>query len=473
MPIPDTQLSGHFISESLANEMVETNLLSGSNIKKAVIDSREIMPGDLFVALRGAKHNGHDFTDEAMKRGAAAVLIDEKSSVVQNQPFVLVRDSVTALQKLGSAWREKIGPNVLAITGSVGKTTTKNIAGEIFSNYTKTSWNRKNYNNELSVPLCLLEIPANCNLAIIEMGMYQVGEIDFLCKMAKPNIGIVLNVGPTHLSRAGSIENIQLAKSELPRSLPEDGHSILNFDDPLVWPMRQITRGNVLGFSAAGNKKADIIATDIEVTDDSKVKFNVRYKSQNSRFSIRLSGTHLVENVVAVISSGLAMGYTTEQISQTMEGMIFSDRIVKTDAPEGITILNDTYNSQPRSLEAALRVLGRSSGNKIALLGDMLELGSASTAEHIAAGIHAASSVDHLLTIGTESRILAKTAKENGLGSVEIVDNVQQAITALLEIVGPGDTILIKGSHALELDKAASAVISALRSRSDPKDKTL
>ena len=305
------------------------------------------------------------------------------------------------------------------------------------------------------------------------MGMYQVGEIDFLCEVAKPNIGIVLNVGPTHLSRAGSMENIQLAKSELPRALPADGHLILNFDDPLVWPMRQVTKSSVLGFSVTGNKKADVIVTDIGVTSDSKIGFNVQYKSQNSRFSIQLSGTHLVENVAAVISSGLAMGYTTAQLSETMEDMIFSDRIVQTHAPGGITILGDTYNSQPRSLAAALKVLGDSSGNRIALLGDMLELGSASRAEHIAAGIHAASSVDHLLTIGPESRILAEAAKESGLDSVQVVDNSQQAIEILLQIIGFGDTVLIKGSHALELDKVASAVISALKSDSDAKDKTL
>ena len=278
MPNPDKQLSGTFISESLADEIVETNLLSAINVKKAVIDSREIMQGDLFVAMRGTKHNGHAFVEEAIKRGAAAILIDEESSKPQQHSFILVRDSLTALQRLGSEWRKQITAKVLAITGSVVKTPTKNIAGEIFSNYENTSWNRKNYNNEISVPLCLLETPASSNLAIIEMGMYEIGEIDFLCKVAKPDIGIVLNVGPTHLSRAGSLENIQLAKSELPSSLPEDGHSILNFDDPLVWQMRQVAKSNILGFSASGNTKADVTATDIEVVSDRRIEFNIRYR---------------------------------------------------------------------------------------------------------------------------------------------------------------------------------------------------
>ena len=473
MPNPDTQLSGTFISESLADEIIESNLLSAINVKKAVIDSREIMPGDLFVAMRGTKHNGHAFVEEAIERGAAAILIDEESSKPQQHSFILVRDSLMALQRLGSEWREQIATKVLAITGSVGKTTTKNIAGEIFSNYENTSWNRKNYNNEISVPLCLLETPASSNLAIIEMGMYEIGEIDFLCKVAKPDIGIVLNVGPTHLSRAGSLENIQLAKSELPKSLPENGHSILNFDDPLVWQMRQVAKSNILGFSAAGNTKADVTATNIEVASDGRIVFDIGYKSESTRFSIELSGTHLVENVIAVISSGIAMGYTTEQISQTMENMIFSDRIERTDIPGGITILNDTYNSQPKSLEAALRVLDSSAGSRIALLGDMLELGSVSRAEHIAAGIHAASTVDHLVTIGYESRVLAQAAKEYGLTSVEMVNSNQEAIEALLEIIDFGDTLLIKGSHSLRLDEVASALISELKSRSHEKDKTL
>ena len=423
---------------------------------RAVIDSRQVAPGDLFVALPGERVDGHDFAATAVAAGARGVLASRELPDVEGVPVFLVDDTLAALQTLGAAWRDALTDlEVVGITGSVGKTTTKAITAAVLTRAFRVQANPLNYNNEISVPLCLIELRPGTQRAVIEMGMYTRGEIATLCRWAKPRTGIVLNVGPTHLERAGSMEAIALAKRELPDALPADGFAVLNIDDPLVKAMAQHTKAKVIWFGLGAG--ADVRGSDVESLGAEGFRFTLEFRGESRRLHVRLPGAHLVSNALAAAAAGLADGMSLGAVAEAIETLDVATRMRVVPLADGTRIVDDTYNAQPASMLAALDLLDEMPGRHVALLGDMLELGDASRYEHQRVGERAGEVLDALVTLGDNARLLGTTAQRTGHGEVHHASSREEATALLQALVRPGDAVLIKGSHALGLEAVVAA----------------
>ncbi|MEX2373115.1 MAG: Mur ligase family protein, partial [Dehalococcoidia bacterium] len=281
-------LDAAFVAAALGPRLrLRTGALDDSvRFERAVIDSREVRAGDLFVALPGERVDGHDFAAGAVEAGAAGVLLGRETPGVDGAAVFVVDEPLRALQHLGAAWRAALDLEVAGITGSVGKTTTKAIVAGVLGARYRVQANPLNYNNEISVPLCLLELRPETERAVIEMGMYTTGEIALLCQWARPRTGIVLNVGPTHLERAGSIEAIAQAKGELPAALPADGTAVLNIDDPYVRGMAEQTAAHVVWFGTADG--ADVRGSDIESDGDAGFSLTISADGESRRVRVPL-----------------------------------------------------------------------------------------------------------------------------------------------------------------------------------------
>ncbi len=331
--------------------------------------------------------------------GATGLLLSRPVPGIEAAARFFVADPLRALQHLAVAWRDAlVDLEVVGVTGNVGKSTTKLITAAVLETRYRVQAHRANYNNEIGVPLCLLELRPDTERAVIEMGMYTTGEIAQLGRWTRPRIGIVLNVGPVHLERAGSLEAIARAKRELPEALPAEGHAILNIDDPLVEAMAAHTAARVwrIGTSPA----ADVRGSEVVSRGADGFEFTLTYEAQSRRVHIPLPGGHLVTNVLAAAAAGLADGIEFDAVCAALETLDVPTRLAIRRLPNDVTILDDTYNASPAATIAALDLLGETPGRRLALLGDMLELGEMATAEHARVGRHAAGVVDALFTVG-------------------------------------------------------------------------
>ncbi|MGE3960428.1 MAG: UDP-N-acetylmuramoyl-tripeptide--D-alanyl-D-alanine ligase [Dehalococcoidia bacterium] len=453
------RLDVEFIAAALGPRLrrpVDPARVHTEEFTRAVIDSRQAQPGDLFVALPGERVDGHDFAAVAVDAGARGVIASRDVDGVEDVPVFLVDDTLGALQDLGAAWRAALPDlEVVGITGSVGKTTTKAITAAVIGHAFRVQANPLNYNNEISVPLCLLELRPGTQRAVIEMGMYVRGDIATLCRWAKPRTGIVLNVGPTHLERAGSMEAIAAAKRELPESLPAEGFAVLNIDDPAVKAMAAQTKARVIWFGLAPG--ADVRGSDIESLGAEGFRFTLEFRGEQRRLLVRLPGAHLVSNVLAAAAAGLADGMSLSAVAEAIEALQVPTRMRVIPLPDGTRIVDDTYNAQPASMLAALDLMDEMPGRHVALLGDMLELGDASRYEHERVGERAGEVLDALVTLGDHARLLGETAQRTGHGEVHHASSREEAAALLQALVRPGDAVLIKGSHALGLDAVVAA----------------
>ena len=445
-------LDATFVATALGGRLLsrEGRAPVSTRFTGAAIDSRAVQPGDLFVALPGEHVDGHDYAAGAVRAGAAGCLLRHPVEGTEDAALFLVDDTLASLQALGAAWREALDLDVIGITGSVGKTTTKGIVASVLSSKYRVQANPLNYNNEVSVPLCLLELRAETERAVIEHGMYTTGEIALLCSWTRPRIGVVLNVGPTHLERAGSIDAITRAKRELIEALPTDGAAVLNLDDERVASMAPHTAAHVWWFGTS--EGARVRGTDVMSDGARGFDFTLTFDGEARRVHVPLPGRHLLSNVLAAAATGFADGLTFEQVVAAIEALDVPLRLNVITLPGDITVLDDTYNAQPASTIAALDLLAEMAGRHVALLGDMRELGDASHAEHERVGQHAAAVVGLLITVGEEARALGDAARAAGLADVVHVDSREEATTALRARLAPGDVVLVKGSHALGLE---------------------
>ncbi|MFA7249877.1 MAG: UDP-N-acetylmuramoyl-tripeptide--D-alanyl-D-alanine ligase [Dehalococcoidia bacterium] len=417
----------------------------------AAIDSRAVHPGDLFVALPGERVDGHDFAAGAVHAGATGCLLNHGVEGTAAAAIFLVDDTLASLQHLGAAWRAALtDTQVIGITGSVGKTTTKAIVASVLSAKYRIQANPLNYNNEVSVPLCLLELRPETERAVIEHGMYTTGEIALLCRWTRPRIGVVLNVGPTHLERAGSMETIARAKRELIEALPAEGAAVLNADDPRVREMAPHTAARVWWFGTS--EDADVRGTDVASGGARGFEFTLAAQGRSRRVRVPLPGRHLLSNVLAAAATALADGLTFDEVTAAIEALDVPLRLTVIEMPGGITVLDDTYNAQPASTLAALDLLEEMAGRHVALLGDMRELGEVSRMEHERIGRRAAEVVALLVTIGDEARALGAAARAAGLAQAVHVGSREEAVATLRAHLRPGDVVLVKGSHALGLE---------------------
>ena len=452
-------LDAAFVARALGPRLRAIEGSAATPFTRAVVDSREVRPGDLFVALPGERADGHEFAAAAVRAGAAGCLLARPIEGVGAATAFIVDDTLAALQDLGAAWRTMLPVQVTGITGSVGKTTTKWIAAAVLAGRYRVQANPLNYNNEVSVPLCLLELRPDTERAVIEMGMYSTGEIALLCRWALPRVGVVLNVGPVHLERAGSIEAIVRAKRELPEALPPDGVAILNADDEHVRSMAPYTRARILWFGTM--EDAAVRGSDLTSHGLDGFECTMSHAGASRRVRVPLAGAHLLSNALAAAAVGLADGMNLDEVCEALTRLDVPSRIRVVTLRDGIRIFDDTYNAQPASMRAALDLLAETPGRHLALLGDMRELGPASQAEHRLAGEYAARVTALVLTIGDEARVLGEAAGAAGVKTHHCATR-EDATAALLAELQPGDVVLVKGSHVLGLDYVVTALEAAL-----------
>lgn len=447
-------------------------------ITDAVVDSRLAIPGAIFVALPGEQVDGHDYIQEAFERGAVVAIVQrdmppEFSVLDLRQPAsegergmlhvplcLRVEDSLVALQAVARYWRSRLSVRVIGVTGSVGKSTTKELTAEVLERRYKTVKNPGNLNNEIGLPLTLLRLSEAHERAVLEMGFYVPGEIAFLCEIARPHIGVITNVSQVHLERAGSMEAIVSGKAELIESLPPapEGVAILNYDEPLVRQMADRTQASV--FYYGSSPEADLWASDIQGLGLEGVRFVMHFQGDSIHLRVPLLGRHSVHTALRAAAVGLVEELTWQEIASGLQGSQSQLRLVAVQGPGGALFLDDTYNAAPPSVIAALNLLAELEGRRVAVLGDMLELGSYEERGHRMVGARAAHVVDELVTVGRRARWIADEALHAGLARSKLVefDDSDAAIEYLRHRVGEGDIVLVKGSRAMEMDRIVSAL---------------
>lgn len=418
----------------------------------AVLDGRRSEPGGLFVAFDGEHVDGHDYAEQAGRAGAVAVLGSRPTAL----PTVVVADAQAALQALAANVVARLRARliVVGVTGSQGKTSTKDLVGAVLSSAAPTVATTGSMNNELGVPITMLRADTETRCLALEMGARRVGDIAALAALVPPDIGIVLNVGQAHLSYFGTRGAIARAKGELVQGLTPGGTAVLNADDPAVTAMRALTDGPVLTFGRA--EHADVRVVDLALDSRSRPTFTLQTHEAATRLTLPFIGAHQACNAAAAAAAGLAAGIPLDAAAKALAGAALSKwRMELRELPGGITLLNDSYNANPDSGRAALDALAAiEGGRRIAVLGDMAELGDASEAEHRALGRYAAARADVVIAVGQASRPIAEGA---GAGSISVPDNAS-AIARILGLLAPGDVVLVKASREAHLDEVADAV---------------
>jgi UDP-N-acetylmuramoyl-tripeptide--D-alanyl-D-alanine ligase len=394
-------------------------------------------------------------------------LIDQKNqSVAGLQPsppslaptVFIVESSLRALQQLAAYWRSKFKCQVVGVTGSVGKSSTKELIALVLRQRFNTLKSEGNLNNEIGLPLTVLEMNDTHKRAVLEMGMYALGEIKTLCEIAQPRIGVVTNVGPVHLGRLGSIENIAHAKAELVQALPADGVAILNGDDERVMAMKDQTRARVFCYGL--NPRCDLWADRIASFGLEGIAFVMHHGAEALHVRIPLLGRHSVHTALAAASVGLIEEMSWDEILRGMQDVSAQLRLITVPAENGATILDDTYNASPASSLAALNLFAELGERKIAVLGDMLELGDEELTGHQVVGGRAAQVVDVLISVGARGRWIGEAARDAGLSKENLyfADNNAQAIQILRGVIRAGDMILVKGSRGVMMEEIVAAL---------------
>lgn len=413
-------------------------------------DSRRVRPGDLFTAFPGEHTNGNLFIDDAIAAGAVAVVC---SRLPSQQPrgltFVLASDTTRAVGELARAWREACAPRVVGITGTVGKTTAKETTASILSSRFRTHRSPGNLNSREGLPLALMSLDSEDDVSVLELAMDSVGEIADLCEIARPEVGVVLNIGLTHVSKLGSIEAIAAEKLSLPRWLGPDGTAVLNADDRRVSAVVPELACRVITFGSC--ERASLRATDIEDHGLAGTEFRISFAGAKTHVRSPLPGRHLVPAVLAATAAALALGMDIEEAAEAARKAA-NGRMRLAPGRNGSTILDDRYNSSPASLAGALQLLARLPGRRIALLGKMAELGEQSLDEHRRAGEVAAASADLIATFGDECLPLAEAARAAGHAHVHWFTGRDAAASFVAEHLGQGDHVLVKGSRSEALE---------------------
>lgn len=434
----------------------------------AAHDSRHIEDGMLFVALQGERVDGHDFVGQAFEKGAVLALIEHsvgddfpvldlsanaKLDDAPSSPFcLLVENSLEALQAVAHFWRRQLELRVVGITGSVGKTTSKELIAEVLAQRATTFRSAGNYNNEIGLPLSVLGIGRQHRFAVLEMGFYVPGEIAFLCDIAQPQVGVVTNIGTVHAERAGSQQAIYEGKAELVQALPKDGVAILNYDDPLVRKMADLSTAPV--FFYGQDPEADLWADEIEGMGLDGVRFRLHYKGEVLHIRVPMIGRHSVHTALRAAAEGLVEGLDWQLILTGLRIGHPQLRLVAAETSSGAILLDDTYNASPESTVAALNLLDELEGRKVAVLGDMLELGRYEHQGHQMVGNLAANVADLLVTVGARAKIIAETARQAGLAAKDVAEfeNAKAALTYLKQQLTSEDVVLVKGSRAMHMD---------------------
>ncbi len=445
---------------------VDGRLLSGSpdaSICAVCTDTRSLVPGALFVPLVGERFDANDFIEDALAGGCAASLTT-RENFSSEKPVIYVPDTRIALGKLAAFYRQQFTIPFIAVTGSVGKTTVKELTAAVLSigrNVLKTAGN---FNNEIGLPLTLFRLEDSHEVAITEMGMSGFGEIDALAKIGKPDIGIMTNIGLSHIEMLGSQENIYKAKAELFPHIAQDGTVILNGDDPILMahkdeiPRRVLTVGLTPG--------CDFTAEKISTASDG-LSFTLVRRETRIPVSLNIPGEHNVINALLACAAGECLGVSLADAAKALAAYSSTDKRMQLLPMNGFTVINDCYNAAPASMKAALKVLSAQDGGKIAVLGDIKELGEYAETAHLEVGAFAATSgIDYLLTLGKWGQVIARGAENSGMSPERIAsfEDILPLTKKLEEVLKAGDTVLVKASRAMKLERVTEFLTSLQRS---------
>lgn len=407
------------------------------------IDSRTVEPGDLFVALPGSRQHGHDFLDEVWRRGGVALV--ENSYGGHGGPLLRTPSSLEALDQMMKSAIKARGIQVVGVTGSVGKTSVKELTHQVLASRYVTGYSHGNYNTAIGLPLSFFEEPADMTWFVAEMAMRQLGEIYRLTQMAPPRVAAITNIGLSHLEQLGTIERIQRAKGEILEGMPVGGVAILNADDPLVRELGQRTHHPVRWYGKAPDADLRILeaTTEAGVTH---IKF--LFEDQTQVLNLPWMGVHQGYNVAAALLIGIEAGIALDQGIAALTQIDPSRSRIIPHRLGTLTLIEDAYNASPSSMRAALEVLRSFTGRKIAVLGDMLELGPAETTGHREVGVWASNVADWVLGVGPRSRVLVDAAGTHATHQ----DTIDEAFQWLTRNLAPGDVVLFKASRGMRFE---------------------
>ncbi len=437
--------------------------IPGARVTGVSIDSRTVNKGDLFIAIKGQRYDGHDFIKNAVKNGAVCVLSEKEIQPLENCSGVTVEDTAHALKALAKHYRRKFDVKVVAVTGSTGKTTTKDMIAHVLSSHFNVMKTVGNYNNEIGLPLTVFNINPKHEILVLEMGMSGFGEIAALTDIAMPDIAVITNIGVAHIENLGSQDNILKAKTEIFNSFTDEGLAVLNGDDRYLLTLRDKYHFDKIYFSIKTKQAGFINAYDIKSTQGG-ISFKVDILGKGEQINIPVPGEHNIYNALAAIAVAIHLGVPAHKIKHAL-GSVTANKgrmnIITTD--DGLKIIDDCYNANPDSMAAAIRVLADiGKGRRIAVLGDMLELGDYSERGHRYIGrIAKEESVDILICVGQQAVFIGREAAQQGMpdSHIEYFDKNKQAVEYLKSMVKPGDTILIKGSRGMGMEEILSGIL--------------
>ncbi len=417
-------------------------------------DTRVLQPGQLFIVLQGAR-DGHDFIPAAMEKGAAAVLCSRK---VGDFPAIYVDDPRTALGHIAREALKRIGAKVVAVTGSVGKSTTKEMIAAVLESTYKVSKTPANHNNDIGMPMAILSMPLDTEVAVLEMGMNHFREIAYLSEIAHPDVAVIINIGTMHIEFLGSREGIRKAKMEITEGMSDKGMLLLNGDDPMLRILDKEPKQRITYFG----RRETCAVRGYDVKQEGEVlSFQVEAGKLTIPVRLELEGEHYVADALAAVAVGLKLAVPSQQIGEALSAfrnISGRQEIIRTDK---FTIINDCYNAGPESMAAALNVLGNRPGRHIAVLGDMLELGDCAHAEHYKVGRIAAEKADIVLAYGPHAARVMDGTVTGGMEESKAMafSDREEMARQLKRIAREGDVILFKGSHGMHLEKVLEAFL--------------
>ena len=436
-------------------------------------DSRTLRPGELFVALVGENFDGHQFVEQAANSGAAGVVVGLKEAggldpQALKIPVIGVGDTLRAFGDLAAYWRGRYSIPVVAITGSNGKTTTKEMVARILSGSWKVLKNQGTFNNLVGVPLTLLQIDGSHEAVVVEMGMNQPGEIERLTEIVQPSLGMITNIQPAHLEGLGGLDSIQLAKGALFAGMAPTGTIVVNRDDPRILKEAAGFSGRQVGFSAKGDP-AEVSLERVLAVDGQGSRFLLRLPEETLEIHLPVLGLHHLKNAIAAAAVAWALNLPARTIPAALSNFQAIDkRMVVLTLPGGIHLVNDTYNANPGSMAAALQTLMqvKEQGRALAVLGDMLEMGGESDSLHRQVGrIAAEQGVDYLLAMGKQASHILTGAAEGGMTRDQLsqAPGHEEMATQVYGLLAPGDWVLVKGSRGMRMEKVVEILLSKFR----------
>ena len=440
---------------------------AGTTISRISTDSRTLHPGDLFVPLRGENFDGHKFVQQAVERGAAGAMVEENWKGTTPASFALIRlaDTLVGYQTLAANYRASLPLKVIAITGSNGKTSTKDFVAATLAKKFRVTKTEGNFNNHVGLPQTMLAADPEDEIAVWEIGMNHPGEIAALAKLAAPDVAIITNVGIAHIEFMGSREAIAREKGALAEAVGPGGTVILNADDPFSERIAKLTRAKII---LAGIENGSVRAGDVRQSATGS-EFTIREGAHRCRAQLPVPGVHMVQNAMLAVAAGRAFGLSLEECAAGLASTPLTKARLQITEINGIQFIDDSYNANPDSMKAALRTLIEldADGRRIAVLGEMGELGEESERGHREVGETAAElNVDELIAVGPTGATIARAAEKAGLENSKAVDSPEKAAALLSESAAPGDLILVKGSRTARMER----VLDAFAKRQAPEE---